>query len=397
MSLMRDYIKNGVNPQELETELLELIKLYNEKQDTYLFVYASAVSKSSVPDTSLGMEDYFTIFDLLRGIKKPRLDFYIETPGGSGEAVEEIVKFLRKNFNYINYVISGEAKSAGTILALSGDKISMTQSGSMGPIDAQVPIGRSMISAYDYIEWVNEKRELVDNGKVLSDFDLYMIAQISPGELKKVQNGLDFAKKLVIGWLADFKFKDWDKTETNGNIVDRELKLTRAEEIADELVNHGKWRTHKRSLKIEDLEDLKLKITKIDEDPDLADIVYRIQTVIKILFFTNSYKIFATADEKLFRTVIPIPTPIPSSQKNLSDESVCTFMDKCSKCGKIHEMYAKFTVNPDKEDELKSKGVKPLPVEDKLLCECGSEIDLSQIKNEIERSVCKKIVYDKRL
>jgi ClpP class serine protease len=70
-----------------------------------------------------------------------KIDFYTETPGGSGEAAEEIAKFLRKKFEGVNFVIAGEAKSAGTILVLSGDNIYMTDTGSLGPIDAQVKIG----------------------------------------------------------------------------------------------------------------------------------------------------------------------------------------------------------------------------------------------------------------
>ena len=62
---------------------------------------------------------------------------YIETPGGSGETAEEVVKFLRNNFDTVSFVVSGEAKSAGTIIVLSGDEILMTETGSLGPIDAQ--------------------------------------------------------------------------------------------------------------------------------------------------------------------------------------------------------------------------------------------------------------------
>lgn len=56
-------------------------------------------------------------------------------------------------------MIAGEAKSAGTILVLSGDNIFMTDTGSLGPIDAQVRIGRSVVSAHDYKEWIDLKRE----------------------------------------------------------------------------------------------------------------------------------------------------------------------------------------------------------------------------------------------
>lgn len=43
-------------------------------------------------------------------------------------------------------------------MVLSGDNIYMTETGSLGPIDAQVKIGRSVVSAHDYKAWVDEKK-----------------------------------------------------------------------------------------------------------------------------------------------------------------------------------------------------------------------------------------------
>src|SRR5690606_14230484 len=144
-----------------------------------LIIYASAIGKP-IPDIVLTMDDYYVIYDILRNEKAVDLDFYLETPGGSGEAAEEIVRCLRSKCDTVNFVVSGEAKSAGTILVLSGDEIFMTNTGSLGPIDAQVKIGRSFQSAYDYIEWVKEKQK--SKGR-LTPFDALIVSQITPGEL----------------------------------------------------------------------------------------------------------------------------------------------------------------------------------------------------------------------
>lgn len=201
---------------------------------------------------------------------------YIETPGGSGETVEEIVKFLRNNFDTVSFVVSGEAKSAGTIIVLSGDEILMTETGSLGPIDAQMKIGRSVVSAYDYMEWVEEKRKEAEKQGRLNPFDATMGAQITPGELGSVFHALNFAEDLVVEWLINYKFKNWNVAETHKIPVTEEMKRKRAEEIAKELTNHSKWRLHGRSIKIDDLEEIGLKITRIDDNPKLAEIVYRI-------------------------------------------------------------------------------------------------------------------------
>lgn len=63
------------------------------------------------------MDDYFIIHDMLRNVNSSRLDLYLETLGGDGIAVEEIVRFLCK-FMKINFIVSGTANSAGTLLVL---------------------------------------------------------------------------------------------------------------------------------------------------------------------------------------------------------------------------------------------------------------------------------------
>jgi ClpP class serine protease len=173
----------------------------------------------------------------------------VETPGGSGEAAEEIAKFLRKKFEEVNFLIAGEAKSAGTILVLSGDNIYMTDTGSLGPIDAQVKIGRSIVSAHDYKAWIDErKKEAAEKGD-LNPFNAIMVAQISPGELYGVINSLEFAKDLVKEWLEKHKFKNWTETETSKKPVTPEMRKARACEVAEMFCDHTTWRTHGRSLK----------------------------------------------------------------------------------------------------------------------------------------------------
>ncbi|MCF7908537.1 MAG: ATP-dependent Clp protease proteolytic subunit [Candidatus Omnitrophica bacterium] len=392
MSLMTEYINKRLSAQELEKELMALISKYNKKRDSFLLVFASAIGKP-IPDIALSQEDYYMIADVLRNKENSsKIDIYLETPGGSGEAAEEIVNYLRSHFDGVSFVVSGEAKSAGTIMVLSGDEILMTKTGSLGPIDAQMKIGRSAMSAFDYIEWVNEKQKEAENKGKLNPFDAIMVAQISPGELKGVYHSLKFAEDLVVEWLKKYKFRNWKETETNKIQVTEEMKAQRAKEIVDELINHGKWRSHGRSIKIDDLESIKLKITRVDDDPVLKDIVCRIQTVCRLLFTTSStYKIFATQDDKLLKQAVAMSAPlkIPSLPK-LPD--VVEINTKCPKCGKVHKIYAKFTHNPKIDEDYKKKGCIPFPKDNKLKCSCGYEINMSGIRNDLEVKIGKKVL-----
>jgi len=393
MGLMSEYISRRLSANELEVELLSLISKYNQKRNCFLLVFASALSKQ-IPDVALNQEDYYIVADMLKD--KPfvtNLDIYLETPGGSGEAAEEIVNFLRKHFQNISFVVSGEAKSAGTLMVLSGNEIFMTKTGSLGPIDAQMRIGRTIVSAFDYTEWVDDKyREAEEKGK-LNSFDAIMIAQISPGELKGVYHSLKFAEDLVVEWLKNYKFKDWKTTETRKIPVTEKMKEDRAKEIVAELINHAKWRSHGRSIKIEDLENIKLKIAKIDEDPILQDIVNRIQTVCRLLFTTTStYKIFATQDEKIFKTVLATSVPIRLPQQPVRPLDLVRVKVKCSKCTKVYEVYGKFVPNLKIDDDCKKQGCILFPKNNKLSCSCGFEIDLGGLRNDIEIKTGKKLL-----
>jgi hypothetical protein len=392
MSLMNEYINKKMGGKELEDELLRLISEYNKLRNTYLFVYASAIGKP-IPSIQIEQSDFYIIHDLLSDkTKLNKIDVYLETPGGSGETAEEIVEFFHNNFDTVSFVVSGEAKSAGTIIVLSGDEILMTETGSLGPIDAQVKIGRSVVSAYDYIEWVNEKRKEADEKGVLNPFDATMIAQITPGELSGVYHALEYAKDLVVDWLSKYKFKKWDITETRKIPVTDEFKRNRAEEIAKELTNHAKWRLHGRSIKRYDIENIGLKITRVEDNQKLSELIYRIQIICRLLFdSTTAFKIFATTDSKIFKHAAPANSPI-KVPRVAQRPDVVEIGQKCPQCGVLHNIFAKFIPNPKIDQELTQKGLKPFPKDNKIICKCGFEIDITGIRNKIETDLGKRMI-----
>jgi hypothetical protein len=400
-SILNDYVSKRWGVLEFKAELKALISRYNKLTKRNLFVYAADFNKGRRGiDVSLMQDDFYTIQDILRESDKNQIDFYIETPGGSGEAAEEIAKFLRKKFKEVNFVIAGEAKSAGTILVLSGDSIYMCETGSLGPIDAQIKIGRSVVSAHDYKAWIDEKREEADSSGRLNPFDAIMVAQISPGEIYGVINSLEFAKDLVKCWLEKYKFKNWTETQTSRKQVTNDMRRQRAEVVADKLCDHMNWRTHGRSLKIEDLKDL-LLIENIDEDQQLANIVYRIKTIIRLIFDTSTdYKLYFWEDFQLTRTAIiananmpTSPIQIPNRQNSIEQAKLNV---KCPNCGKRHEIPGYFDIDSHKIKQLGLPTNNKIQDNDVLICDglgCNFTIDLKPIKNQIEAQSKRKITF----
>lgn len=60
MSLMSEYINRRMSAKDLESELLSLIKKYNEQRKTFLLVMVSALGKQ-IPDIALTQEDFYMI------------------------------------------------------------------------------------------------------------------------------------------------------------------------------------------------------------------------------------------------------------------------------------------------------------------------------------------------
>jgi len=366
-----------------------------------MFIYAADINKArnGQIDVSLVQDDFYNIQDILRQSTENKIDFYIETPGGSGEAAEEIAKFLHNKFEEVNFVVAGEAKSAGTILVLSGDNIYMTDTGSLGPIDAQVKIGRSVVSAHDYKEWVDLKRdEAAKNGK-LNPLDAVMVAQISPGELFGVINSLEFAKDLVKSWLEKHKFKNWSVTATSKTPVTPVMKQNRAHEVAEMFCDHTTWRTHGRSLKIADLNH-HLQIERIDDDNILADIVYRINTVIRLIHGTSTvYKSFYVDDLKISKTYsipgnVPPQNLVSPAKGSSGPVEAIDIGIKCPKCGKQHKAIGYLGITSQMIKDKNLKTTANIKNNEFFICDnCNFTIDLNPIKNQIETQLKKKVIF----
>lgn len=396
-SIINEYIEKRMSVLDLKKELSRLRSEYNKITGRNLFIYAADFNKGRQGiDVSLMQDDFYMIQDILRESDKKQIDIYLETPGGSGESAEEIARFLHSKFEEVNFVIAGEAKSAGTLLVLCGHNIYMCSTGSLGPIDAQVKVGRSMISAYDYKTWVEERREEAEKNGKLNPFDALLISQISPGEIYGIMNSLQFAQDLVKEWLPKYKYKNWIITETRGIPVTQEMKEERAKVVSEKLCNHMDWHTHGRSLKIDDLKE-ELKIENIDENPALANVVYRIKTVIRLIFDTSTdFKLYFWEDCELARSVNVANTPFnnPVAHNATKNIEVVEFNVPCPKCRKEHKVkgYPNLTSTEIKKLNLQ---VNPLVKDnDLLVCDtpgCGFTIDLKPIKNLFENQFKKKV------
>lgn len=201
-----------------------------------------------------------------------RICIVLATPGGVVEAVEKMVEVTRHHFSEVFFVVATAAMSAGTILCMSGDKIYMDYTSSLGPIDPQVPLDNGqLVPALGYIDKVNE---LIDKSarNCMTDAELVMLQRLDLATLRRYEQARDLSVSLLKQWLVKYKFKDWEVHSTTdpGSPVTPEQKAARAEQIAKDLSDNNRWHSHGRMIGINTLTDsLKLKIEDYTDEAAL--------------------------------------------------------------------------------------------------------------------------------
>ena len=201
--------------------------------------------------------------------KDKAIALFLRTAGGSVETSEKMVNVLREHYKRVYFVVPDMAMSAGTILCMSGEKIFMDYSSSLGPVDPQVLASDTgeYLPAMGYLDKVEELSRKND----LAPADVIFLRKLDLGLLALYEQSRDLSLDLLKKWLVKYKFKDWDvhTSRNKGSKVTLDEKKSRASEIANDLADHKKWRTHGRSIDIVKLKEMRLLIDDYSNNKDL--------------------------------------------------------------------------------------------------------------------------------
>src|SRR5436853_4224164 len=101
-----------------------------------LIIYASACTSPAKPVSiemlMLDPSDKIGFKAVTENIPGPNLDVLIHSPGGYPDAVESLVQQLRGKYTSIRFIVPSYAKSAATMLAMSGNEILMDADAELG-------------------------------------------------------------------------------------------------------------------------------------------------------------------------------------------------------------------------------------------------------------------------
>jgi hypothetical protein len=192
------------------------------------------------------------------------LDLVVHSPGGSAEATEGLVKYLRSKFSDIRVVVPQAAMSAATMFACSGNRILMGKHSSLGPIDPQMilqmGLGTQAVPAQAILDQFKKAQEECKDPEKLTSW-LPMLEQYGPALLIQCEEALALSRTLVSEWLETYMFEgDADKH-------------AKAENIATLLADHKYYKSHGRHISRADAIEMGLKVEKLEDDTKLQDAV----------------------------------------------------------------------------------------------------------------------------
>lgn len=253
----------------------EKIQEINKITGRDLLVYCSDLKKSH-PSGAITWEDKTCFADIIENLGK-NVDIIIHSPGGSAEATESVVGMLRENFEHIRFIVPNIAKSAATMMILSGNEILMDDRSELGPIDPQIQINGNFVPAQTLIDGFEEAKKIITEAgtdilpaylPLLNKYDLHI--------LQICENAKKLSETLVKKWMIDYMF--------NGQ-KDATIK---AENIAKTLADHKNYLSHGRPVRIKEAQTMGIKVNDMRDNEKLRTKVWELYCILETLLDRTS-------------------------------------------------------------------------------------------------------------
>lgn len=208
------------------------------------------------------------------------VDILLVTPGGSGQQVSQFVNTLRGRFDSVEFLLPHMAMSAGTLWALSGDRIWMDSRAFIGPIDPQVPVRGQYVpaqSVWTLLDAIKKQGEdAVRQGQPPNWALIRVLDNLDPRLLGDALSASQYSITMAADFLATYKFRTWTH-HRDGRPVTPDEKQTRAIEIATLLCSNERWKSHGHGItrEVASGPELRLVIDKLEDQAGLEPAVRR--------------------------------------------------------------------------------------------------------------------------
>lgn len=203
------------------------------------------------------------------------LDLFLHSPGGSAEAADAIMAYLRTQFDHIRAVVPLAAMSAATMMALACDEIIMGDHSQLGPIDPQFTIStpegpRSAPGQAIIDQFALAKDECKEPTNIAAW--LPILRSYAPGLLAMCSHQRALAEEFAAQSLEKYMLKDEDDPKK------------RAEDTAAWFADFQEFRSHGRRVGRDEVEAQGLTVIRLEEDGELQDAILSVHHAIQHTF-----------------------------------------------------------------------------------------------------------------
>jgi len=318
---------------EILKELSESVQFNNGRPDhdgirrKYLAQAAAHTGRSTIlyaskftqpPSQNIGQ--FVTISDGdLQGImtvihKLPgrKLDLILHSPGGSPQAAEAVVSYLRSRFSHIRVIVPHLAMSAATMIACAADVVVMGKHSFLGPIDPQLVLGdgrgQGVVPAEAILDQFDLAKKECSDPKHMGAW-IPILPQYGPALLIQCNHALALAKNLVEDWLQKYMLKRSPE------------RKEKAKQIAEWLGRHDNWKSHSRHIPRDELKRRGFRIEKLEKDRKAQDLFLSV-------FHATTHTFTGTAAVKIIESNLgkafinqtgtaQVNVPVPADQPSL--------------------------------------------------------------------------------
>jgi|ERR1035437_1604057 ATP-dependent protease ClpP protease subunit len=214
------------------------------------------VSYISGSAASINRDDIVFFVDLLHNIvPNSDLDLILHTGGGDVDAAEKLISLVRTRVGTgrMRVIVPDFAKSAGTLMTLGADRIVMSDTSELGPIDPQITLNdghgnliRHSVQSYlDAYEFHADALQKNPNDAVAS----IMLGKLEPATVKLFEAVRDRARKFAEDQLKLGMFRSG-----TGNFT----------KIASDLIDTKRWLTHGQMIGWQDAIKIGLSVDYLD-------------------------------------------------------------------------------------------------------------------------------------
>lgn len=243
------------------------LKALHDLTGRAVILYSTAFLESRpIPpaEIQIGLQDMAGFMEAASNVDEKKLDLVLHSPGGSAEAAESVVTYLRKRFDHIRVFVPLAAMSAATMVALAADEIVMGQHSQLGPIDPQfiiqTPEGFRSAPAKAILKQFDMAKAQCKEAANLAAW-MPILRSYLPGLLTQCEDSQKLALGMVSAWLKQYMF---------AGEADADAK---ADSIAKWFADYDSFFSHGRRVSPDEAIEKGLKVTWLEKDDQLQDAV----------------------------------------------------------------------------------------------------------------------------